>query len=129
MDLDLFRGVVPFVVVAEEQSFRKAAARLGVSPAAVSKAVATLEREVGLSLCARGSRAVTLTREGEIFFESSRAAVTAVMGARALVEGARARSHAGELVVSVPSPSWQPRSSRRRSRSSGPGTPGSPLPA
>jgi DNA-binding transcriptional LysR family regulator len=101
MDLDLFRGVVPFVVVVEEQSFRKAAARRGVSPAAVSKAVATLEREVGLSLCVRGPRAVTLTREGEIFFESSRAAVTAVMGARALVEGAR-REPAGELVVSVP---------------------------
>jgi DNA-binding transcriptional LysR family regulator len=101
MDLDLFRGVVPFVVVAEEQSFRKAAARLGVSPAAVSKAVATLEREVGLTLCVRGPRAVTLTREGEIFFESSRAAVTAVMGARALVEGAR-REPAGELLVSVP---------------------------
>jgi len=101
MDLDLFRGVVPFVVVAEEKSFRKAAARLGVSPAAVSKAVAGVEREVGMTLCVRGPRAVSLTREGELFFESCRAAVTAVMGARALVEGAR-REPEGELVVSVP---------------------------
>jgi DNA-binding transcriptional LysR family regulator len=101
MDLDLFRGVVPFVVVAEEQSFRKAAARLGVSPAAVSKAVGGLERDVGMTLCVRGPRAVSLTREGEMFFESCRPAVTAVMGARALVEGAR-REPEGQLVVSVP---------------------------
>jgi LysR family transcriptional regulator, regulator for bpeEF and oprC len=101
MDLDLFRGVVPFVAVAEEKSFRKAAARLGVSPAAVSKAVAAVEREMGMTLCVRGPRMVSLTREGELFFESCRSAVTAVMGARAMVEGAR-REPEGQLVVSVP---------------------------
>jgi LysR family transcriptional regulator for bpeEF and oprC len=101
MDLDLFRGVVPFVVVVEEQSFRKAAEKLGVSPAAVSKAVAALERELGMTLCVRGPRAVSLTREGELFFESCRPAVTGVMGARALVEGAR-REPEGQLVLSVP---------------------------
>lgn len=99
--LNLFRGVVPFVVVAEEKSFRKAAARLGVSPAAVSKAVGSVERELGMTLCVRGARAVSLTREGELFFESCRTAVTALMGARALVEGAR-REPEGQLVVSVP---------------------------
>lgn len=101
MDLDLFRGVVPFVAMAEEQSFRKAAARLGVSPAAVSKAVGGLEKELGITLCVRGPRAVTLTREGEMFFESCRGAVTSVMGARAMVEGAR-REPSGQLVVSAP---------------------------
>ncbi len=101
MDLDLFRGVVPFVVVTEEKSFRKAAVRLGVSPAAVSKAVGALEREMGMTLCVRGPRAVSLTREGELFFESCRPAVTAVMGARAMVEGAR-REPEGQLVLSVP---------------------------
>jgi DNA-binding transcriptional LysR family regulator len=101
MDLDLFRGVVPFVAVVEEQSFRRAAARLGVSPAAVSKAVTALEGHLGVTLLSRGPRAVTLTREGEIFFGSCRPAVTAVMGARALVDGAR-REPEGELVLSVP---------------------------
>lgn len=101
MDLDLFRGVVPFVTVVEEQSFRRAAARLGVSPAAVSKAVAALEADLGHALIVRGPRALTLTREGEGFFASCRPAVTAVMGARALVEGAR-REPQGQLVLSVP---------------------------
>jgi DNA-binding transcriptional LysR family regulator len=101
MDLDLFRGVVPFVTVVEEESFRRAAARLGVSPAAVSKAVSNLERDLGHALLVRGPRAVTLTREGELFFASCRPAVTSVMGARALVEGAR-REPQGQLVVSAP---------------------------
>ncbi|MFO0551319.1 MAG: LysR family transcriptional regulator [Polyangiaceae bacterium] len=101
MLLDLFRGVVPFVTVVEEQSFRKAAARLGVSPAAVSKAVAVLEADLGHALLIRGSRAVRLTREGEILFASARPAVIAVMGARAVVEGSR-REPQGQLVVSVP---------------------------
>jgi DNA-binding transcriptional LysR family regulator len=101
MDLELFRGVVPFVAVVEEKSFRRAAARLGVSPAAVSKAVAALEEGLGHALLLRGPRAVTLTREGEAFFEGCRPAVTAVMGARAIVDGAR-REPEGQLVVSAP---------------------------
>jgi DNA-binding transcriptional LysR family regulator len=101
MDLDLFRGVVPFVCVVEEKSFRRAAARLGVSPAAVSKSVSALERELGHALLERGPRAVTLTREGEAFFEGCRPAVTSVIGARAVVEGAR-REPTGQLVVTHP---------------------------
>lgn len=41
--IELFSGVVPFFHVAEQLSFRRAAERLGVSTAAVSKAVARLE--------------------------------------------------------------------------------------
>jgi LysR family transcriptional regulator, regulator for bpeEF and oprC len=101
MDLHLFRGVVPFVAVAEERSFRRAAARLGVSPAAVSKAVQALEAALGVTLFARGSRAVGLTPEGELLFERSRAAVAALEGAREAMESAR-RVPEGELCVSAP---------------------------
>ncbi len=97
----MFRGVVPFVAVVEEKTFRRAAARLGVSPAAISKAVAQLEGEVGTTLLIRGQRGVSLTREGELFFESCRPAVTSVLAARTLMESAR-REPQGELVVSVP---------------------------
>jgi len=101
MDLEMFRGIVPFVAVAEEGSVRKAAVRLGVSPAAISKAVAKLEAEVGLPLLARGGRRATLTREGEVFFGRCRPAVAAVEHARATLEEVR-REPAGELVLSVP---------------------------
>ncbi len=100
MDLEIFRGVVPFVAVAEEKSFRRAAARLGVSPAAVSKSVRTLEKDLGIALLARGPQA-TLTREGERFFEGCRPAVLAMMGARAGVENNR-HDPSGEMVLTVP---------------------------
>ncbi len=99
--LELFRGVVPFVTVAEELSFRTAATRLGVSPAAVSKAVQTLEASLKLPLLTRSARAVALTREGEAFFEQCRAAVAAMRGAREVVEAVRKQPE-GELTVSVP---------------------------
>jgi LysR family transcriptional regulator for bpeEF and oprC len=101
MDPSLFRGIVPFVAVAETGSFRGAARRLGVSPAAISKAVAKLEAEVGLPLIARGGRRAALTREGEDFFARCRPAVIAVEGAREAIAAAR-REPAGELVLSVP---------------------------
>ncbi|UQA63070.1 LysR family transcriptional regulator [Polyangium aurulentum] len=101
MNLDLFRGIVPFVVVAEERSFRKAAARLGVSAAAVSKSVQTLEAQLGIALLERTSRVVSLTQPGEIFFERCRAAVASVQGAREALEATR-REPQGELVVSAP---------------------------
>lgn len=101
MDPDLFRGVVPFVAVAEELSFRRAAARLGQTPAAVSKAVLTLEGELGSKLLTRTSRAVSLTGDGERFLERCRAAVAAVAGARTEVKAEGNAPH-GEATVSVP---------------------------
>lgn len=101
MDLEMFRGIVPFVAVARERSFRRAAERLGVSAAAVSKAVQVLEDRVGLPLFVRGARTVALTREGEQFFARCQEAVAAVDGARESLEPARSVP-SGELVVSVP---------------------------
>jgi DNA-binding transcriptional LysR family regulator len=101
MDRDIFRGVVPFVMVAQENSFRRAATRLGISRAAVSKAVQQLEARVGLALLVRDTHAATLTPEGEAFFARCHDAVRAVSGARESLESARA-TPAGELVLSVP---------------------------
>lgn len=99
--LELFRGIIPFVAVAEERSFRKAAVRLGVSPAAVSKAVQTLEAAVGVQLFLRGARSVELTGEGRLYFERCQAAVAAVQGAREAIAPAQ-RVPEGEMVVSLP---------------------------
>jgi DNA-binding transcriptional LysR family regulator len=101
MDLEMFRGVVPFVAVVRERSFRRAAAQLGVSAAAVSKAVQVLEARVGLPLFVRSGRSVALTREGSAFFARCQEAVAAVDGARELLEPARTVP-TGELVLSVP---------------------------
>jgi DNA-binding transcriptional LysR family regulator len=76
--LELFSGVIPFVHVAEQLSFRRAAEALGVSTAAISKAVARLEARLGVKLLSRTSRAVALTPEGKLFHARSREAVASL---------------------------------------------------
>lgn len=98
---DLFAGVLPFVRTAEERSFGKAAASLGITTAAVSKAVRRLEADLGVRLLDRSSRVVRLTRDGELFFQHSRQAVLDVAGARDAMQGSR-REPQGELAVTLP---------------------------
>jgi DNA-binding transcriptional LysR family regulator len=96
----LFRGILPFVSVAQELSYRRAAARLGVSAAAVSKAVKGLEEELGVVLFQRSSRAVSLTPEGEQFFARSREAIAAIQDARQDAQQARSAPQ-GQVVISA----------------------------
>jgi LysR family transcriptional regulator, regulator for bpeEF and oprC len=98
---DLFAGVLPFVRTAEERSFGRAAASLGITTAAVSKAVRKLEDDLGAKLLDRSSRNVSLTPEGEMFLERCRQAVHGVQGARDAVQGAR-REPQGELSITMP---------------------------
>jgi DNA-binding transcriptional LysR family regulator len=97
---DLFAGVLPFVHTAEARSFRRAAERLGVTPAAVSKAVLALEARLGTKLLARTSRAVALTPEGAAFLARAREAVTSLQSARETVADAR-RQPRGEVTLTV----------------------------
>lgn len=98
---DLFAGVLPFVRTAEESSFGRAAASLGITTAAVSKAVRKLEEDLGVKLLDRSSRVVRLTPEGELFLRRCRQAVLDVQGAREALQGAR-REPQGELAVTMP---------------------------
>ena len=54
-----------FKTVAEMGSFRKAADVLGLTPSAVSHAIASMEKELGFSLLNRGKNGVTPTNYGE----------------------------------------------------------------
>lgn len=74
--------VEPFVLVAERRSFRGAARQLGVTPAAVSKAVAALEAELGVRLLNRTTRHVAPTPEGEVFLRHCRDALDRVQAGR-----------------------------------------------
>lgn len=62
------------VVLAEHKSFTAAAARLGVSKAAMSQRIAELERAAGVSLVQRTTRSVRLTEAGERLVEETRGA-------------------------------------------------------
>jgi DNA-binding transcriptional LysR family regulator len=59
-----------FVAVAREQSFTKAAARLGVSPSALSHTIRALEQRLGVRLLARTTRNVAPTDAGDRLMQS-----------------------------------------------------------
>ncbi|MBA1145760.1 LysR family transcriptional regulator [Ectothiorhodospiraceae bacterium WFHF3C12] len=98
---DHFAGIVPFVRVAEARSFTGAAKRLGLTPSAVSKAIAKLEGDLGVALLHRTSRSVTLTPEGAAFYERCRQIVSDIEEARESVSTAQAEPR-GHLRVSLP---------------------------
>lgn len=59
-----------FVAVARDQSFTKAAARLGITPSALSHTMRALEERLGIRLLARTTRNVSPTEAGERLMRS-----------------------------------------------------------
>lgn len=59
-----------FLAVAREQSFTKAAARLGITPSALSHTVRALEERLGVRLLARTTRNVAPTEAGDRLIRS-----------------------------------------------------------
>ncbi|MDF1586953.1 LysR family transcriptional regulator [Marinimicrococcus flavescens] len=69
-------------------SLSEAARRMGTTPAAASRRLAALERQVGARLMQRTTRNLTLTAEGEAFLPHARAALEAMeAGQAALLPG------------------------------------------
>lgn len=64
-----FKDLSAFLMVAEEASFTRAAATLGVSQSALSQTIRGLEARLGLRLFARTTRSVSLTPPGERLLE------------------------------------------------------------
>lgn len=60
-----FNDLTYFIVVAREQSFTRAAARLGVSQSALSHAIRSLEERLNMRLLTRTTRSVSTTEAGE----------------------------------------------------------------
>ncbi|MDR5774118.1 MULTISPECIES: LysR family transcriptional regulator [unclassified Caballeronia] len=100
MHQDQLDGIMTFVAVAEEKGFSAAAVRLGVSPSAVSQAIRTLEKRVGLALFSRNTRGVSLTEAGEKFFERVLPAVRELALASEEL-GAAAERPSGTLRITV----------------------------
>jgi DNA-binding transcriptional LysR family regulator len=70
--MDRFDEINAFTAVADARSFTKAARRLGVSSAQVSKLVARLENRLGARLLNRTTREVSLTDTGRAYLERAR---------------------------------------------------------
>ena len=64
MERENLTVLAAFLVVAEEQSFTRAAKRLGVTPSAVSHSIRGLEERIGVRLLSRTTRSVAPTEAG-----------------------------------------------------------------
>jgi DNA-binding transcriptional LysR family regulator len=68
---DRFSGMVEFVRTVQSGSFTAAAATLGLTGSAVGKSVSRLEARLGTKLLHRTTRRITLTNDGEAYYENS----------------------------------------------------------
>ncbi|OWQ88659.1 LysR family transcriptional regulator [Sphingopyxis witflariensis] len=69
MHRETMSDLVAFLAVARERSFTRAAAKLGVSPSALSHTIRKLEERLGVRLLTRTSRSVSTTEPGERLLE------------------------------------------------------------
>lgn len=72
------RAILSFVEASDAGSFAAAARALGISSAAVSKNVASLEQALGIRLMNRTTRKLSITEEGEVFLKQARIAIEAL---------------------------------------------------
>src|SRR6266481_2446440 len=70
-----------FVAIADHLSFRAAAARLGVTPSALSHTMRQLEERLGMRLLNRTTRSVSVTDGGLRLLERLRPAISEIGGA------------------------------------------------
>jgi len=99
--MDRFLLMSVFVAVAEEESFAGGARRLGMSPPAVTRAIASLEKRLGITLLTRTTRYVRATDAGLNYLDSARRILAEADAADEAATGVHAAPR-GHLAVTAP---------------------------
>lgn len=86
MPINELRSITTFIRTVETGSLSKAAATQQISPQAASKALGQLEQHLGVRLFHRTTRSMSLTEEGQRFFE---AVQPSLLGLQQALNGAR----------------------------------------
>ncbi|MBI3230041.1 MAG: LysR family transcriptional regulator [Burkholderiales bacterium] len=90
-----------FVAVGEEESFAAGARRLGMSPPAVTRAIAALEARLGVKLLNRTTRFVRVTEAGQRYLDDARRIMGEVDEADEAAQGVNAVPR-GQLTITAP---------------------------
>ena len=97
-----FTHVVAFISVVREGSFAKAADRLGIGRSAVSRSVRKLEEHVGARLLRRTTRCVSLTSEGQTFYDACWPGVERIVLAMEEMQEMREGPPRGQMRIAAP---------------------------
>jgi DNA-binding transcriptional LysR family regulator len=98
--LEKTTGLVAFVRTVETGSFSAASRLVGSSQSAISKSVASLERRLSVKLIQRSTRTLSLTAEGQAYYERIAPLLRAIDDAEDVVQGAATAR--GLIRVSAP---------------------------
>ena len=98
--MDLNRASI-FVRVAQTGGFTRAAEAMNLPTSSISRSVARLEEELGVTLLERTTRKVSLTDAGKAFFERARDALAGLEEANALALDAAREAH-GVVRIALP---------------------------
>ena len=99
--MDRLDAMRTFVAVAKLGSFAEAARHLQLSPSVVTRSIAQLEDQLGLTLLLRTTRSLRLTERGELYLESCQQILADVDSAERRVRGEDAEPR-GTLKVAAP---------------------------
>lgn len=100
--MDRLHLMTVFIAVAEAESFAGAARKLGMSPPAVTRAVAALETRLQARLLNRSTRHVRVTEAGQRYLEDARRVIASADEADEAASGGKAPPR-GLLTVTAPS--------------------------
>lgn len=99
--MDRLEGMRVFVAVAEARGFAPAARLLGMSPPAVTRAIAAIEQHVGAQLLRRTTRSVSLTDTGTRYHADCKRILAEIAEAEAAAGGAYSAPQ-GLLAITAP---------------------------
>jgi DNA-binding transcriptional LysR family regulator len=96
-----YKALKTFLAAAEKRNFAQVARELDMTPAAVTRAIAALEDDLGVQLFVRTTRQVSLTTDGAVFAAQIQPAIEALENARREVRNAH-KADQGRLRISAP---------------------------
>jgi len=107
MNISDLKPVITFIRAAELGTLREAALAQGITPQAASKAISHLEEQLGIRLFHRTTRKLSLTAEGQQFFDAMKPAIANIDNAFRQTQLGR-DTNAGPLRIVGPRTSFRP---------------------
>jgi DNA-binding transcriptional LysR family regulator len=96
-----WEGINEFVAVAQTSSFTMASKKLAISTAQVSRQVSAIEKRLNIKLFYRTTRKVSLTQEGEVFYQHCRGVLDGLTAAEQAISTLQSKPQ-GLINLSAP---------------------------